>query len=334
MAATLKYNLKEITDLSFSGFEYTIPDDIVVMINNLCLQVGSPGITSSIFKKTVGDNIDNQDINGSFKMNKKRKGNRSMEISSEEWESIRTFQATKIEQKSGIEGDIDQIRLLLNKLTDKTFLDIKEKLIEKINNICEKASNDSDLVKVGMMIYDVSSTNKFYSRVFAELFSELLSLYTWLMPIFKEHSQNIMKQYQNIRYIEPEKDYDGFCDMNKENEKRKAVTTFFVNLAINGVIPKETIIQMLTDLLSIVVNMVNETDKKNEVDELTENIAILFNKTILDVVVNADDYDEDDYLVNDEHIVDVIKRLAKCKAKDYISLSNKSIFKFMDLIEM
>ena len=54
-----------------------------------------------------------------------------METSNDEWESILTFQATKIEQKSGIDADIDQIRLLMNKLTDKTFLDIKDKINEK-----------------------------------------------------------------------------------------------------------------------------------------------------------------------------------------------------------
>ena len=44
---------------------------------------------------------------------------------------------TKIEQKTGIDGEINEIRLYLNKLTDKTFLDIREKIIDKINKIIE-----------------------------------------------------------------------------------------------------------------------------------------------------------------------------------------------------
>ena len=58
-----------------------------------------------------------------------------MEVSSDDWESIRTFQTTKLEQKTGIEGDINELRLYLNKLTDKTFLDMREKIIDKINFI-------------------------------------------------------------------------------------------------------------------------------------------------------------------------------------------------------
>jgi hypothetical protein len=39
-------------------------------------------------------------------------------------------------------------------------------------------------------------------------------------------------------------------------------------------------------------------------------------------------------LINGEQITDVITQLAKSKAKDYKSLSNKAIFKLMDLVDM
>ena len=38
-----------------------------------------------------------------------------------------------------------------------------------------------------------------------------------------------------------------------------------------------------------------------------------------------------EYLIDDMTIEESIHRLAGCKAKDYPSLSNKSIFKYMDL---
>jgi hypothetical protein len=335
MTATLKYNLQEIIDLSYSGFTFKIPDDVVSIINYLCSNVGSPGLNSNIFQKSASDRA--EDTSASFDgfktFNKKRK-NKSMEVSNDEWETLRSFQATKIEQKTGIDGDIDQIRLFLNKLTDKTFLDMREKIIEKIDRICLDTKNESDIIKLGNVIYDLSSTNKFYSRIFADLFAELLNLYSWLKPIFDEKYKNIMLQYNNIVYVDPEKDYDKFCDMNKNNERRKAITTFIVNLALCGVIPRQNIVIILKDLLETVVSMIDKVDKKNEVDELTENIAILFNKDIIDSVINSEDYDEDEYLVDDKTIFDTITTLAKSKAKDYPSLSNKAIFKFMDLVEM
>jgi hypothetical protein len=337
MATTMKYTLQQITDISFTGFTYEIPEDTCSMINYLCTQVGSVGLTSSIFKKTVVVNSPDNESNlaSGFKSNsiKKRKGNKGMEVSADEWESIRTFQTTKIEQKDGIDGEIDQIRLYLNKLTDKTFLDLREKIVDKINKICSESTNPEDEVKLANILYDLCSTNKFYSKIFADLFAELASQYSWLNSLFTFKYTSIMEHYKDIRYVDSDVDYDGFCDMNKKNERRRAVTSFLVNLGENGFIKKENVVEILKNLLTIVCSMIEQIDKKNEVDELTENIAILFNKELIENVLEEAD-DEDEFNVLDNTIIQSVNRLAKAKAKDYPSLSNKAIFKYMDLIEM
>lgn len=335
MTTTLKYNLQQITDISFSGFNFEIPEDTCNMINYLCTQVGSSGLTTNIYKKAVPKPVsDNTFTSGEVKTNnKKKKGNKAMEVSADEWESIRTFQTTKIEQKSGIDADIDQIRLFLNKLTDKTFLDMREKVIDKINKICTETENNEDIEKVGNMLYDLCSTNKFYSKIFADLFAEMASKYDWLMKIFYERYKNIMAQYNDIKYVDSEKDYDGFCEMNKINDKRRAITTFLLNLAINGFINKTDLVHIVKNLLSMITGMISQNDRKNEIDELTENVAILFNKDMIDQVVDDAD-DEEEYYVGSQSIINTISSLAKSKAKDYPSLSNKAIFKYMDLVEM
>jgi hypothetical protein len=59
----------------------------------------------------------------------------------------------------------------------------------------------------------------------------------------------------------------------------------------------------------------------------------LFKKDkIYNVIDDAED--EEEYYVENETIIDTINSLAKSKAKDYPSLSNKAIFKYMDLVEM
>lgn len=336
MAATLKYNLKQITDISYSGFQFVIPEDTYEIINYLSTQVGTNGITSNIFTKSApientNDSMSSFSLN---KNNKKKRGNKSMEITSDEWDSIRTFQPTKIEQKTGIDGDINEIRLLLNKLTDKTFLDMREKIIDKINSICSIYSFDNEtLAKLGSMLYEMCSTNKFYSKIFADLFTELVTNYNWLNAIFKENYYNIMSQYNDIVYIDSEKDYNGFCEMNKKNERRRAITTFYLNLSLNGIIPKEGIVNILRDILLSIMSLINTMDKKNEVDELTEIVGILFNKEMIDEVED-DASDTDEYNILEQTILETINCLAQKKAKDCPSLSNKAIFKYMDLLEM
>ena len=331
MTATMKYTLQQIKDISFSGFEYIIPEDTVEIINSLCKKVGSIGLKSSTFSKiaqpistTSTNQVTSIKNNNS---NKKRKGNKGMETSNDEWETILSFQATKIEQKSGVDVDIDQLRLLLNKLTDKTFLDVKAKINEKMDKIMNDDIGEENIMKIGNMLYDLSSSNKFYSKIYAELFAELVSNHEWLKTLFYDKYENIFEQYNTVQYVDPDKDYDMFCDINKQNEKRRAVTSFYKNLAINGLISKNGIVALLIKLLRLVMELIQTPNKKNEVDELTENIAILFDSEIYDV-------NDETYIVVDDTILNTITKLAKSKISDYNSLSNKAIFKYMDLVDM
>jgi hypothetical protein len=332
---SLKYNLKQITDISYSGFHFKIPEDTHNIINYLCVQVGSSCLNSNVFTKLEPSVTATIPVGKNTNEVKKKRGNKGMEVSSEKWENTKPFQTTKIEQKTGIDGEINEIRLYLNKLTDKTFLDIREKIIEKINSICAcpTSFNPENIDKMGTMLYEFCSTNKFYSRIFADIFAELASMYDWLKNIFNKNYDTIMEQYNNIKYVDSNKDYDGFCEMNKQNEKRRAITAFYVNLSINGFIKKNGVIKILINILTSIMNMINLTDKKNEVDELTEIVGVLFNKEVLDNSYEKGDEPEK-FNVLKNSIVETISSLAKKKVKDYPSLSNKAIFKYMDLIEM
>ena len=337
-ATTLKYSLKEFTDVSFSGFEYELSREICNTINQLCAHVGAPGLKNNTFSKqiekadsTVFGALKSGPSGSSNMGGKKRRGNKAQEVSADEWESLRTFQATKIEQKSGIEGEMVQVRLLLNKLSDKTFLDIREQILEKLNYINSNFTND-DLIAVGGMIYEVSSANKFYSKIFADIFAELYTVYEWIRIPFNMTMDIILDKYTNISYVEPNVDYDGFCAMNKVNDQRKSVSAFIVNLAINGIISKERVVGLLRELISMVAQMIGEPNKANEVAELTENIAILYNKDIL--TSREVNIDAGELLVDGKTVVNVVQQLAKYKTKDYVSFSNKALFKFMDLADI
>ena len=81
---------------------------------------------------------------------------------------------------------------------------------------------------------------------------------------------------------------------------------------------------------SEILCFIGEIDnKKNEVDELAENVAILYKKELYE-----DDDGESYQLINGLKIDDVITIIANSKVKDYKSLTNKTVFKFMDIVEM
>ena len=103
-----------------------------------------------------------------------------------------------------------------------------------------------------------------------------------------------------------------------------------VSLALNGFLDKVEIIKLLKHLLESILDLIHKDGNKPIVDEITENVAILYNKDIIDDV----DLDDDELTIDNENVSEVIKTLAIMKAKDYNSLTSKSVFKFMDLSEL
>jgi hypothetical protein len=92
----------------------------------------------------------------------------------------------------------------------------------------------------------------------------------------------------------------------------------------NNVIEESAIIQLLRNLMELVFTHVHLENKKNEVDEWTENIAILYNKTMV-----KNSYE----LINGSTIPELIHLFGHSKVKTYSSLSSRSIFKYLDLSE-
>jgi hypothetical protein len=145
---------------------------------------------------------------------------------------------------------------------------------------------------------------------------------------FIECFENFIDLFNNIEYVDASVDYDMFCKNNKDNEKRKALSTFFLNLMTNGMLTKSQIINILVILLNQINTYISQDNKKNEVDEITENVAILYTKEIMESP------ELNEFTVKNVTVSDFIELIANSKTKSYKSLTNKAIFKFMDMNEM
>jgi hypothetical protein len=268
----------------------------------------------------------NDSIGGNdFKRKKKNKPNEI--LNDDDWETIRSFQATKMEQKVGIDAQIDLMRSWLNKMSDKMYVEPFEKIMEILNQLIADGISDSDMLRVGTTIFDIASNNRFYSKLYADLYTKLIENYQVMRNIFNENLESFMELFNCIEYVDSEKDYDKFCKINKDNERRKALSLFFVNLTINKIISEDKLKEMASSLLNKLLSFIMEENRKNEVDEITENIALLYS-------YNKKLYDTCEEKFDGVSFGEMIEKLAHCKAKTYPSLSNKSIFKFMDLVEM
>lgn len=337
-AKLTKYLLLDFNNLLFNGFNYELPAETIGIISELALEVGSPDyVKTPIFQKrenpmktSMNDDGDRNwsvggGSNGGIGSKKRRGGNKNTEVSEGEWETIRSFQTTKIEDREGIDYEIDNIRTYLNKITDKNFDDFCPKIMELLE--CIISGTTEDIKQVSLAIFDIASTNRFYSKIYADLYTKIIKKYDVMKGSFEESLSNFSELFNVIEYVDPNVDYDRFCKINKDNEKRKALGAFFINLSINGMIPLATIQNITRTLLSQIYKYISEENKKNEVDELTENVALFYKKEFYDNNVKYE-------LIEGYTITEIIERVAISKVKDYKSLTNKTIFKFMDMIDM
>jgi hypothetical protein len=324
-AKLIRYTLEDFNNLIFNGFNYELPSETLKIISELSLEVGSPSyVKTPIFQKRENPIKTETGNGGGFK---KKKG-KNMEINDNDWETLRTFQATKIEERVGINSEIDNIRSELNKITDKNFMDKRDKIMDIIGAIINN-STPEDVKRVSTAIFEIASTNRFYSKMYADLYSDIITSYEIMKGVFEESLSNFSELFNVIEYVDPSVDYDKFCKINKDNEKRKALGVFFINLSMNGIIPNTKIISITRNLLAQIYTFISQENKKNEVDELTENVAILYKREMYEDD-EAENYDE----IGGYTITEIIEKIAKSKVKDYKSLTNKTLFKFMDLIDM
>ena len=322
---SLKYTLDDFNSMIFNGFNYELPNDVLNTISEIALEVGSPNyVKTPVFKKKENPIKMEQILNN----NRKRRGNKNMEMTNDnDWESIRSFQTTKIEAKIGLDSEIDLIRSYLNKITDKNYKETANNIIMVIEKMIENNITNDEMMKVSSTIFDIASTNRFYSKIYAELYSVLIKKYEIMRETFEKSLNTFIELFNVIEYIDPSVDYNSFCRINKNNEKRKSLASFFMNLMDNKIIEKEQIILITRNLLNQLYNYISEENKKNEVDELGENVSLLYRKELF---TSNYDYEKIDGFT----ILEMIKKLAHSKVKDYKSLTNKTIFKFMDMIEM
>ena len=240
---------------------------------------------------------------------------------------------------------INDIRSCLNKLSAKNYEASKNSLLDTI-----KKTSTEELPQVAQHIFDIASTNKFFSEIYADIYKAILSYKKededYEIVNIEEHIEseddsnnqsknqdifrtlldtflsNFTETMHTIQYVDAAENYDHFCEYNKRNDKRKATSLFIVNLTKKGVIEQAVFISIVAKILEILQGYIQESGKTNEVDEITENLFLFLTSNVVDD--NADEV---------KTIRDQITLLAKLKAKEHASLSSRAIFKYCDIVE-
>ena len=185
----------------------------------------------------------------------------------------------------------------------------------------------STTIHISKVIFDIASSNKMISDLYAKLYKQLIDVY----DDFKSKTSVLLDNYKitfnEIHYIDPNVDYDGYCKYTKSNDIRKAMTLFTVHLMCNDILNEKSIIDTIIFLEEMILKYAEESDRTNEVEEITENVFILITQSI-DVLKNSEEWTE--------KIVPTIHELSKLRKTNgakYPSMSSRATFKYMDILD-
>jgi len=215
----------------------------------------------------------------------------------------------------------------LNKITDKTFDEVFAALCARIDELKDEPDT-SHLQTVGAAIFNTASSNHFFSAVYARLFHQLLQKYDAVFKsVFQANFDQFMALFKTIEHADAKKDYTRFCEINKTNDKRRAMSLFIINLMKEGVVTPLQIMDIAQQLQTLIQEHMRQKDRANEVEELTENLFIILKEA--HPVLIARHAEEWAAIVLE---VEYNSQLKPKNAK-YPSVTNKTIFKHMDILD-
>ena len=277
---------------------------------------------------------------------------RSQQIPNNEWDTILSFQKTELKKKEGIELGIDNIRSYLNKLTDKTYATMLSNILKEISDLFAASTDDTSdehntvavMDRVALSIFNTASSNAFYSEIYARLFRDLMAQETTSGPyavfrdLFERNLASFMSLFETIEYCDPKKNYDKFCDINKANEKRKAMSLFIVNLMKNGIVEKTQVVALMRQIQELMYSNMRQEGKTNEVDELAENLYIMVKHSHMMFSEHACSggggrLPHPEIAESFKSRVEQITEISKMKLKTKPSITNKTIFKHLDMLD-
>lgn len=231
------------------------------------------------------------------------------------------FKVTKIEKKEGIDKYISDMRGRLNRLSTKNYDTHRDSIIEDLHAFMVVYTDPTDILKLLTNMFTIMSSNLGLSAIYADLFVELVGISETFGNLVDEFVETYRTSVREIHYIDPDVDYDGFCDYNKLNDTRKCHAWFIIHLTKRDMISHESVLTIIQEFQETVKKYIDEVGRENDVEEITENIALLVigSKSIL-----KDTSEWKDVIQPNIHY------FMGLQVKDHVSFTSRARFKYMD----
>ena len=343
------YTLDDFSALVFSAVSYKLSNDVLSAISFLEANIEIPEFTPPTASSSSGGAYNSARGGGSsgnggntgnhprhdYRSSKTasggnsgnsngRRGGSSRNPTAEDWELMRNFKTTKIEAKVGVEKTINDIRIMLNKMSTANYAKQSAAILDEVGKYMDHSDSlPENIEKIAMAIFSIASSNKFYSEIYAELYRELVEKFQVFDEILTKFVAGFLETIATIEYVDPDVNYDEFCRVNKANDNRKATSAFIVNLMKKGLIAQSEVARILAVLVDTVLRYIGEEGRIHVIEEITENVFIFVSTSHAELKSTTEWVDT---------VAPAVKKLSTAKPADHKSMSNRIMFKYMDML--
>lgn len=251
-------------------------------------------------------------------------GAKQKKVEEEDWEAIRAFKSTKLVTKTGVDKRINDIRVMMNKLSPSNAETMEGGIMQQLQEYysSEDKNEDAD-VKLASAMLQVCISNKFYDDLFAKFYKRLVETHI----MFRASLDSLVaetKGMELIQYVDADIDYDAYCAYNKVIDARKAKCLFIMNMMKHGVIAVDVVLDVLQWIMELIMINIVLDGRAKEIEELAEIVFVFVNKC-------DGAFDQSEIWIS--KILPVVQQLGCATNKQYPSISNRIIFKFKDILD-
>lgn len=240
------------------------------------------------------------------------------------WEKAKPpveFKKTVMNEKTGVEKILSSIKISLNKLNLQNYDKERDTIFESLKEL-KQHPDDSNEVILNIFL-TTSQLNPFYSKFYVQILNEILNEYNDIHEVFLK--MDVIDKYKEslskIDYVDSNEDFNKHCMINKENDKRKGLCVFLIELVKQEFYDEE----ILNELFNYQIELLEKNENIKEIvhmnDEIVENMLSLL-KEGMDVIKTQDYFNK------------IKEKVRDCKEKkDKEGISRRAIFKFMDMLD-
>jgi hypothetical protein len=278
------YDVTVFVDTIKTGFDYRVPMSVIDQLN---LLVSKCGCDANVYKQQSFRQI--------------------------------VFHSIKPATTPSTQDVSTTIRVILNKISPKTYLECIDKILAVLSVAVLPDEHGSDcgekIRMIGNTMLIAFTNNRFYSKLYADVFSACVENHCMLMECFIDQYDIFVESVNSLVYVDPTMDYDLFCETNTKHEKLKAFACLTLNIAKNGIIDGAYVNDIVTKMSEKIQVYIHTVENVHIVDEMVDIIFILYDTTFL----------------NSSNIA-FVKMISSYKPRQFPGMSSRSIFKLMDIL--